>query len=87
MRDMPDVHWRKSSHSGHEGGDCIEVANLWRKSSRSAHEGGECVEVADLSPVVGVRDSKDVEGPKLTFGVAAWSAFTRSVKAGEHDLA
>ncbi|MES9542020.1 MULTISPECIES: DUF397 domain-containing protein [unclassified Actinomadura] len=79
--------WRKSSHSGHEGGDCIEVAGFWHKSSYSDHQGGECVEVADLSPVVGVRDSKDPEGPKLTFSVAAWAAFTRAVKSSEHDLA
>ncbi|GAA4291322.1 hypothetical protein BJY14_002297 [Actinomadura luteofluorescens] len=78
--------WRKSSYSDHQGGECVEVASLWRKSSYSDHDGGNCVEVADLSPVVGVRDSKDAEGPKLTFGVAAWAAFTRSVKAGELDL-
>ncbi|WP_344957201.1 DUF397 domain-containing protein [Actinomadura miaoliensis] len=23
-----DVRWRKSSRSGHEGGECVEVANL-----------------------------------------------------------
>ncbi|MEV5570283.1 DUF397 domain-containing protein [Spirillospora sp. NPDC052269] len=22
------ARWRKSSHSGHEGGDCVELANL-----------------------------------------------------------
>ncbi|MEU8799195.1 DUF397 domain-containing protein [Spirillospora sp. NPDC048819] len=25
---MRDVHWRKSNHSGHSGGDCVEVAGL-----------------------------------------------------------
>jgi hypothetical protein len=34
-----------------------------------------------------VRDSKDPDGPKLMFGAADWSAFTRRVKATEHDLA
>ena len=58
----------------------------WRKSSRSAHEGGECVEVAGLAPMVGVRDSKDPDGPRLTFGVATWRAFTREIKSSEHDL-
>jgi hypothetical protein len=37
--------WRKSSHSGHSGGDCIEVAT-WQKSSHSTNTGGDCVEVA-----------------------------------------
>ncbi|MFI0366690.1 DUF397 domain-containing protein [Actinomadura sp. 1N219] len=84
MKDMPSVHWRKSSHSGHSGGDCVEVAGLWRKSSHSDHQGGNCVEVAGLAPLIGVRDSKDPDGPKLTFSPAAWSAFTTSIKSGAH---
>ncbi|MBE1530878.1 DUF397 domain-containing protein [Actinomadura algeriensis] len=56
----------------------------WRKSSHSDHQGGECIEVADLSAVIGVRDSKDPDGPKLTFVPAVWSAFVRGVKSGEH---
>lgn len=87
MRDMSSVHWRKSSHSDHSGGDCVEVAGLWRKSSYSDHQGGDCVEVAHLDTMVGVRDSKDPEGPKLNFGVSAWAAFTREVKGSTHDLA
>ncbi|TMR42115.1 DUF397 domain-containing protein [Actinomadura geliboluensis] len=59
----------------------------WRKSSYSDHQGGNCIEVACLAPVISVRDSKDPDGPKLTFSVAAWSAFARSVKDSEHDLA
>jgi hypothetical protein len=47
----------------------------WRKSSRSGGNGGECVEVADNLPgVVAVRDSKDRNGPTLTFPPAGWSA-------------
>ncbi|XVQ10786.1 DUF397 domain-containing protein [Spirillospora sp. CA-255316] len=61
-------------------------APQWRKSSRSDDHYGGCVEVADLAPVIGVRDSKDPDGPKLTFGAAAWGAFARRVKAGVHDL-
>ncbi|MDW5323327.1 DUF397 domain-containing protein [Plantactinospora sp. KLBMP9567] len=53
----------------------------WRKSSRSNSNGGDCVEVAgDLAPgVVGVRDSKDRQGPVLTFGSSAWRTFLRGV--------
>ncbi|MGK5441743.1 DUF397 domain-containing protein [Micromonospora sp. URMC 105] len=48
----------------------------WRKSSRSNGQGGNCVEVADNLPgVVAVRDSKDPDGPALTFGPDAWRAF------------
>ena len=48
----------------------------WFKSSYSGSEGGECVEVAARSDAaVHVRDSKDPEGPVLTFSATAWSAF------------
>ncbi|WFE52102.1 DUF397 domain-containing protein [Micromonospora sp. WMMD1155] len=48
----------------------------WRKSTRSGVSGGDCVEVADNLPgVVGVRDSKDPNGPVLVFAPAAWRAF------------
>ncbi|MFG1840771.1 DUF397 domain-containing protein [Micromonospora sp. NPDC049175] len=48
----------------------------WRKSSRSSGNGGNCVEVADNLPdVVGVRDSKDPNGPALAFAPTAWRAF------------
>ncbi|WFE42635.1 DUF397 domain-containing protein [Micromonospora sp. WMMD998] len=47
----------------------------WRKSARSGAQ-GNCVEVADNLPgVVAVRDSKDQQGPALTFTSEAWSAF------------
>ncbi|MFD1072141.1 DUF397 domain-containing protein [Longispora fulva] len=54
----------------------MEVAAAWGKSSRSG-SGNNCVEVApQLGPdVVGVRDSKDAQGPVLRFPVADWRAF------------
>ncbi|WP_347813959.1 DUF397 domain-containing protein [Actinomadura sp. KC06] len=33
-----------------------------------------------------VRDSKNPDGPKLTFGRAAWRAFADQVKTSEFDL-
>ncbi|GAA2152292.1 DUF397 domain-containing protein [Actinomadura napierensis] len=39
--------WRKSSHSGSGGSECVEVAAAWRRSSHSGSQGSECVEVAD----------------------------------------
>ena len=43
----PDsLTWFKSSHSGSEGGACLEAAYTWHKSSYSGSEpGSECVEV------------------------------------------
>ncbi|SDY16982.1 protein of unknown function [Micromonospora pattaloongensis] len=53
----------------------------WRKSSRSSGNGGSCVEVADnLHEVVLVRDTKDRQGPMLTFGPDAWRAFVEFAK-------
>ncbi|MFF1686470.1 DUF397 domain-containing protein [Streptomyces sp. NPDC058254] len=40
------LRWFKSSYSGSEGGDCIEVAFDWRKSSYSSEQGGACLEAA-----------------------------------------
>ncbi|POG43215.1 DUF397 domain-containing protein [Streptomyces sp. ZL-24] len=69
------LNWFKSSYSGSEGGQCLEVAYDWRKSSYSADEGGACVEIAAHPAAVHVRDSKDIEGPTLAVAPSAWSAF------------
>jgi hypothetical protein len=58
----------------------------WRKSSYSGDTGGECVEIAAVSPSIAVRDSKNPEGPMLTFDAATWAEFTSVIKAGRHDL-
>ncbi len=60
-------------------------AAVWRKSSRSNGSGGNCVEVAAVADVVGVRDSKDPDGPVLTFAAAQWRSFLAAVRAGEFD--
>lgn len=53
----------------------------WRTSTRSSNGGDTCVEVADNLPgIVGVRDSKDRQGPVLTFAPTAWQAFVGTVK-------
>jgi hypothetical protein len=60
----------------------------WRKSSRSGGNAGNCVEVArNLPGAVAVRDSKDPDGPMLTFAPDEWVAFTAGIKTGEFDLA
>ncbi|MET8255082.1 DUF397 domain-containing protein [Micromonospora sp. NPDC005197] len=56
------------------------IGATWRKSTRSGSSGGDCVEVADNLPgIVGVRDSKDPDGPALVFGPASWRAFVAEV--------
>ncbi|MFH8559612.1 DUF397 domain-containing protein [Streptomyces sp. NPDC017988] len=68
--------WFKSSYSGSEGGECLEVAYAWRKSSYSGDEGGQCVEIAAHPAAVHIRDSKNPDdGPQLTVAPDAWTAF------------
>lgn len=54
----------------------------WRKSSYSGDSGGECVEIAQLPAsrgAVAVRDTKDPEGPILTFPAVSFARLVRSV--------
>ncbi|MBD0424760.1 DUF397 domain-containing protein [Streptomyces sp. TRM S81-3] len=71
------LEWFKSSYSGSEGGNCVEVAYDWRKSSYSSGEGGACVEVAvAVQPAtIHIRDSKTPTTPHLTVTPEAWTAF------------
>jgi hypothetical protein len=59
---------------------------LWRKASRSnSTAGNECVELADLGGTVGIRDSKDSQGPRLELTPSTFMAFVGRIKAGELD--
>ncbi|MFI0482626.1 DUF397 domain-containing protein [Actinomadura sp. 9N215] len=59
----------------------------WRKSSRSTSaQDSNCVEVARLQRNIGVRDSKDPNGPKLTLDAATWRTLTHRIKNGDHNL-
>ncbi|MGV9272403.1 DUF397 domain-containing protein [Streptomyces griseosporeus] len=75
MSGTTGLNWFKSSYSGSQGDDCVEVALEWRKSSYSSGSQGDCVEVA-LTPVtVHVRDSKDREGGDFAVSAGSWAAF------------
>jgi len=57
----------------------------WIKSSLS-FSNSNCVEVASLpAGEIGVRDSKDSEGPVLRFTSDEWHAFLGGVRKGEFD--
>jgi hypothetical protein len=53
----------------------------WRKASSSA-DVGECVELARTEAVLGVRDSKNVDGPVLMLTAQQGLAFLGAVKNG-----
>ncbi|MFK8847262.1 DUF397 domain-containing protein [Streptomyces sp. Ac-502] len=58
----------------------------WTKSSYSGGNGA-CVEVAVPAPAaIAVRDSKNPDGPRLTFDTSAWSSFVGDVSKGAYDL-
>ncbi|WP_326736373.1 DUF397 domain-containing protein [Streptomyces sp. NBC_01022] len=54
----------------------------WRKSSYSNGTGGECVEVAELRNSVGLRDSKQHRGPRISVTRSSWLAFVSSLGHG-----
>lgn len=65
------IAWRKSSYSEGSNG-CVEVG--WRKSSYSGSN-GDCVEIGWPAAGVAVRDSKQPNGPTLTFPTDTWRTF------------
>ena len=57
----------------------------WIKSSLSFCN-SNCVEVASLpGGHIGVRDSKDIDGPVLQFTTSEWHAFLGGARNGEFD--
>jgi Domain of unknown function (DUF397) len=61
-----------------------DANNDWFKSSFSGS--GDCVEVKFAAGTINVRDSKDPQGPVLTFNDKEWAAFLRGVDHHEFDL-
>lgn len=59
----------------------------WRKSSRSQGGGDQdsCVELAYVDSLTGVRDSKNADGPVLSFPQRAWFGFLQAHGAQEHQ--
>jgi Domain of unknown function (DUF397) len=95
MMDLSQVIWRKSSRSNANGGQCVEVG-IWHKSTFSGENGDSCVEVALADGLQTeakrttlaerlflVRDSKDPDGPVLTFTPSEWDTFLGGIKGGE----
>lgn len=77
---LVNEEWKISSFC--ESNACVEVS--WRTSSRRQIENG-CVQPAQVDEVMLVRDSKNPDGPVLTFTRDEWDAFVAGVRAGEFD--
>ncbi|MCD0453100.1 DUF397 domain-containing protein [Actinocorallia sp. API 0066] len=84
---MEDLTWRRSSYTGANGGNCVELAVTWRRSSYTGANGGDCVEVAAVDDrAVAARDSKNTEKGHLMFRRAGIGAMIRSIKADRLSL-
>jgi hypothetical protein len=59
---------------------------VWRKASQSDGSGA-CVEVAVFQDgTIGVRDSKNPDGPKFVLTRTIWMALLAEAKKGRFDL-
>lgn len=56
------------------------VGLRWRKSSHSNAENANCVEIAREAGAVLVRDSKNPDGPALTFSTRSFHAFLTTTR-------
>ncbi|MGH3185136.1 MAG: DUF397 domain-containing protein [Streptosporangiaceae bacterium] len=72
--DLSGATWHKSSYSGGNGGQCVEVAAI---AGRDSEPGGLCA----------IRDSKDPGGVVLAFSPGQWREFAAGIKAGRFGLA
>ncbi|MET7888765.1 DUF397 domain-containing protein [Streptomyces avermitilis] len=64
----------------------VAEESAWFKSSYSNDTGGSCVEIAPLKDrQVGIRDSKDKQGPALVVPTSSWAAFLTVVQSGEFE--
>jgi hypothetical protein len=57
----------------------------WIKAAAS-NPSGDCVQLAKMPLGVGVRDSKDPDGPVLTFSTTEIAAFIDGCRSGEFDF-
>ncbi|BBA97455.1 hypothetical protein RVR_3214 [Actinacidiphila reveromycinica] len=63
--------------------------SAWHKSSYSGGSGDSCVEAADVTAThggIGVRDSKDPQGPALLFTPTEWTSFVALLRTGTADF-
>lgn len=56
----------------------------WRKAQASIGNGA-CLQVAPINGMIAVGDSKNPQGPVLTYTAQEWRAFLNGAKKGEFD--
>lgn len=63
----------------------ISAGRRWRKSRHSGGSTTNCVEVGFGRDGIAVRDSKNPDGPVLSFPAATFTAFLTATKHGHLD--
>lgn len=59
----------------------------WRTSTHSG-QNGSCIQVAaNLPGIIAIRDSKNPDGPKLTFAPEEWQRFAACIRTGRYGNA
>lgn len=76
--DLTAAIWRKSTRSGNNGGDCVEVAVVRGCDAGVANKAGE-------EFVVLVRDTKNRDREPQVFTISEWDAFLDGVRGGQFD--
>jgi hypothetical protein len=61
-------------------------AIAWRSSSKSSSQGDQCVEVAALPSGIGIRDSKNPTGSKITLSRREFGRLVDAIRAGRHEI-
>lgn len=56
----------------------------WRKSSYCTSS-SSCVEISQSPSGTAMRDTKDPDGPQLSFDTTSWAQFVTGVRAGEFN--
>lgn len=59
-----------------------DAKSAWKKSSYSSHN-GDCVELAELGDVVGLRDSKDLQGSVVSVDRRTMATFFSALTSGQ----
>jgi hypothetical protein len=70
--------WRKSTHSGANGGACVEVGT--RAEADTCFEAGTRTEAGTAAKLL-VRDTTDRDGPVLRVAPRPWHRFLKTLKA------
>jgi hypothetical protein len=66
--------------------DGLESSRATWRTSTYSNNGGNCVQVANSRPAVLVRDSKNPDGPQLSFAADNWRAFAHRIRAADRAL-